>query len=100
MSAVLVESGPDQGAVWHFGEPNNEQKLLAQGLAWVNLGHRAIITVGGVDRLRWLHDITTQDVERIAPNVWKPVLILDALGHIKFQFDFVDDGTCGSNWDL
>ena len=92
MSAVLVESGPDQGAVWHFGEPNSEQKLLAQGLAWVNLGHRAIITVGGVDRLRWLHDITTQDVENIAPNVWKPVLILDALGHIKFQFDFVDDG--------
>ena len=92
MSAVLVEAGPDQGAIWHFGQPSNEQKLLISGQAWVNLSHRSIITVSGVDRLRWLHDITTQDLENITPNIWKPVLILDALGHIKFQFDFVDDG--------
>ena len=92
MSAVLVEEGPDQGAIWHFGQPSNEQKLLIAGKAWVNLSHRSVITVSGVDRLRWLHDITTQDLENIAPNIWKPVLILDALGHIKFQFDFVDDG--------
>ena len=92
MSAVLVESGPDKGAIWHFGQLNNEQKLLLSGSAWVNLSHKPIITVSGVDRLRWLHDITTQDVEALAPNVWKPALILDALGHIKFQFDLVDDG--------
>jgi hypothetical protein len=30
MSAVLVESGPDKGAIWHFGEPNQEQKALVQ----------------------------------------------------------------------
>ena len=92
MSAVLVESGPDKGAIWHFGQPNNEQKLLLAGSAWVNLSHKPIISVTGVDRLRWLHDITTQDVEALAPNIWKPALILDALGHIKFQFDLVDDG--------
>ena len=92
MSAVLVESGPDKGAIWHFGQPNNEQKLLLAGSAWVNLSHKPIITVSGVDRLRWLHDITTQDVEALAPNTWKPALILDAFGHIKFQFDLVDDG--------
>lgn len=92
MSAVLVEAGPDQGAIWHYGEPNKEQQLLISGKAWVNLSHRAVVSVSGVDRLRWLHDITTQDLESIAAGVWKPVLILDALGHIKFQFDFVDDG--------
>ena len=92
MSAVLVEAGPDQGAIWHFGQPSNEQKLLIAGKAWVNLGHRSVITVSGVDRLRWLNDITTQDLENTPPNIWKPVLILDALGHIKFQFDYVDDG--------
>ena len=96
MSAVLVEAGPDQGAVWHFGEPNKEQQLLISGQAWVNLSHRAVVSVSGVDRLRWLHDITTQDLESITAGVWKPVLILDALGHIKFQFDFVDDGE--SSW--
>ena len=26
MSAVLVEDGPDKGAVWHFGEPVKEQR--------------------------------------------------------------------------
>jgi len=40
MSAVLVESGPDQGAIWHFGEPNNEQKALAKGEAFADLSHR------------------------------------------------------------
>jgi folate-binding protein YgfZ len=93
MSAVLVEAGPDQGAIWHFGEPSNEQKLLITGQAWVDLSHKPIITITGADRLSWLHAITTQDVENLAPNVWKPALILDATGHIKFQFDLVDDGT-------
>ena len=31
MSAVLVEDGPDKGAIWHFGEPNQEQKALVSG---------------------------------------------------------------------
>jgi len=31
MSAVLVEDGPDKGAIWHFGEPNQEQKALVKG---------------------------------------------------------------------
>jgi folate-binding protein YgfZ len=31
-------------------------------------------------------------VESLGANIWKPALILDALGHIKFQFDLVDDG--------
>ena len=37
MSAVLVESGADKGAIWHFGEPNKEQKELAAGNAWADL---------------------------------------------------------------
>ena len=36
MSAVLVESGADKGAIWHFGEPNKEQKELAAGFAWAD----------------------------------------------------------------
>jgi tRNA-modifying protein YgfZ len=92
MSAVLVEAGPDLGGIWHFGEPNKEQQFLISGGAWVKLSNRAVISVTGEDRLRWLHDITTQDVEALGANIWKPALILDALGHIKFQLDLVDDG--------
>ena len=62
MSAVLVEAGPDAGAIWHFGEPNKEQKLLAAGNGWADLSHRAVISVSGEDRLSWLHSLTTQNV--------------------------------------
>ena len=55
MSAVLVESGPDKGAIWHFGEPNQEQKALIAGNAWADLSHRGIISISGKARLTWLH---------------------------------------------
>ena len=61
MSAVLVESGPDKGAIWHFGEPNNEQKALAKSHGWADLSHRGVISITGKDRLTWLHALTTQN---------------------------------------
>jgi folate-binding protein YgfZ len=92
MSAVLVEDGPDKGAVWHFGEPVKEQRALEAGTAWADLSHYNIIAVSGVDRLKWLHDLTTQFVSDLEPGLWKSNLILDARGHIEFQFNIVDDG--------
>jgi folate-binding protein YgfZ len=93
MSAVLVEDGPDKGAVWHFGEPVKEQRALEAGTAWADLSHYNIVAVSGVDRLQWLHDLTTQFVSDLEPGLWKSNLILDARGHIEFQFNIVDDGT-------
>jgi folate-binding protein YgfZ len=92
MSAVLVEDGPDKGAVWHFGEPVKEQRALEAGTAWADLSHYNIVAVSGVDRLQWLHDLTTQFVSDLEPGLWKSNLILDARGHIEFQFNIVDDG--------
>ena len=93
MTAVIVEAGPDAGAIWHFGEPNQEQRALAAGTAWADLSHRGIISITGPDRLSWLHSITTQDVENLTPGLWVSSLILDASGHITHQFYLVDDGT-------
>jgi folate-binding protein YgfZ len=92
MSAVLVEDGPDKGAVWHFGEHVKEQRALEAGTAWADLSHYNIVAVSGADRLRWLHDLTTQFVSDLAPGLWKSNMILDARGHIEFQFNVVDDG--------
>jgi folate-binding protein YgfZ len=92
MSAVLVEAGPDKGAVWHFGEPVREQRALEAGTAWADLSHHNIIAVSGVDRLKWLHDLTTQFVSDLQPGVWMANMILDAKGHVEFQFNVVDDG--------
>jgi folate-binding protein YgfZ len=93
MSAVLVEDGPDKGAVWHFGEPVKEQRALEAGTAWADLSHLHIVAVTGEDRLQWLHDLTTQFVSDLQPGVWMPSMILDAQGHVEFQFNLVDDGT-------
>jgi folate-binding protein YgfZ len=93
MSAVLVEAGPDKGAVWHFGEPVKEQRALEAGTAWADLSHHNIIAVSGIDRLKWLHDLTTQFVSDLQPGVWMANMILDAKGHVEFQFNVVDDGT-------
>ena len=93
MSAVLVESGPDKGAPWHFGQPFKEQQALLEGRAWVDLSHLSVIAISGADRLRWLHDLTSQHLEALAPSTWMEALILDPQGHIEYQFLIVDDGT-------
>lgn len=93
MTAVHVEDGPDKGAIWHFGQPAQEQRALAQGAAWADLSHLAIIEVSGDDRAKWLHDLTTQHLSELAVGTWTSALILDHNGHLEYQFNLVDDGT-------
>ena len=92
MSAVLVESGLDAGAIWHFGEPNHEQRALASGKAWADLSHRSVITVSGNDRVKWINDMMTQELLTLPVGQWSETLLLDAQGHIEQQLFFVDDG--------
>ena len=92
MTAVYVEEGLDKGAIWHFGEVAKEQRALAEGKAWADLAHRAVISVAGEDRLMWLHSLTTQHLEKLAPGEWKEALILDPQGHVEQQLFLVDDG--------
>ncbi len=92
MSAVLIEDGPDKGAIWHFGEPVKEQRALEAGMAWADLSQLEIVAVSGADRLQWLHDLTTQHLEKLERDTWSSVLILDTLGHLQYQFNLVDDG--------
>jgi len=93
MSAVLVEDGPDKGAIWHFGEPVKEQRALEAGTAWADLSHLSVIAVDGEDRLKWLHDLTTQFLTDLEVGLWKPAMILDPQGHVEYQFNLVDDGS-------
>jgi folate-binding protein YgfZ len=92
VSAVLVENGPDKGAIWHFGEPVKEQRALENGSAWADLSHLDIVAIKGEDRLTWLHALTTQHHEQLQPGVWQEALILDPKGHVEYQFLLVDDG--------
>jgi hypothetical protein len=92
MTAVFVEEGPDKGAIWHFGEPNKEQRALAEGKAWADLSHLSVIAISGEDRLKWLHDLTTQYLVDFGAGIWLSAMVLDPQGHVEYQFNVVDDG--------
>ena len=92
MSAVLVEDGPDKGAIWHFGQPSHEQRALFEGRAWADLSHRSVLTVTGEDRRSWLNNLTTQELVNWESGIWTSALILDAQGHIQHQLYLFDDG--------
>ncbi|CAN1485146.1 COG0354 Predicted aminomethyltransferase related to GcvT [Candidatus Nanopelagicaceae bacterium] len=93
MTAVFVEEGPDKGAIWHFGDPNKEQRALAEGKAWADLSHLSVIAISGEDRLKWLHDLTTQYLVDFGAGTWTSAMVLDPQGHVEYQFNVVDDGT-------
>ncbi len=86
------EGSPDSGVPWHYGDPHGEQRLLAAGEGWVDLSHRGIISVTGADRLTWLHSLTTQHVESLAPGSSALDLVLDPHGHVEHELHLVDDG--------
>lgn len=89
--AVLIETGPDAGEVWHFGNPFAEQKALLDGGS-VQLAKRQPFFVEGPDRLMWLHAITSQRFEGLEPGVDVDVCVLDAQGRIRHGFTACDDG--------
>ena len=92
MTVVRHESGPDAGAVWHYGDPVREQRLLARGQASVDMSHRPTFSVSGPDRLSWLNNIVSQKLDDLAAGRWFTAYILDANGRIGHVFGGVDDG--------
>jgi folate-binding protein YgfZ len=90
---VVLESGLDAGVPWHFGDPMREQRGLEQGEGVVDLSHRGVVTVTGPDRLGWLHSLTTQQLEGLAPGRGVTALVLSPQGHLEHALYGVDDGT-------
>jgi folate-binding Fe-S cluster repair protein YgfZ len=84
--------GADAGVAAHYGDPMREQRLLAEGLAVVDLSHRGVVTVTGPDRLTWLHSMTTQHLTGLAPRTSRESLVLSPKGHIEHALHLVDDG--------
>ena len=89
---IVAQDGPDAGVAWHFGDPMREQRQLEQGVGVVDLSHRGVVSVTGPDRLAWLHSLTTQHLERIAPGQGLTTLVLSPQGHIEHALYGVDDG--------
>ncbi|MDQ1665387.1 MAG: tRNA-modifying protein YgfZ [Actinomycetota bacterium] len=83
---------PDEGVAAHYGDPFREQRRLVEGDGAVDLSHRPVVRVSGPDRLSWLHSLTSQHVETLAPDTATEALILSPNGHIEHHLSLVDDG--------
>jgi tRNA-modifying protein YgfZ len=90
--AVPAE-GPDTGVAAHYGDPYAEQRALAGSAGLVDRSHRGVLRITGQDRLSWLHSLTTQDLEHLAPGAVAEALILSPNGHVEHHLTLTDDGT-------
>ncbi|MFL4495893.1 YgfZ/GcvT domain-containing protein [Streptomyces sp. VTCC 41912] len=89
--AVPAEA-PDDGVAAHYGDLFREQRALADGSGFVDLSHRGVVTVGGAERLSWLHLLLTQHVSELPPGQATEALVLSAHGHVEHAVYLVDDG--------
>jgi hypothetical protein len=90
---AVAADGADAGIAAHYGDPFAEQRALAGALGLVDRSHRGVIRIAGQDRLSWLHSLTTQDLEHLAPGSTAEALILSPNGHVEHHLTLTDDGT-------
>jgi hypothetical protein len=99
MSPLLDEPGavaadaPDEGIAAHYGDPYAEQRALAGRFGVVDRSNRGVLRITGPDRLNWLHSLTTQHLERLAPGASAEALVLSPQGHIEHHLVLTDDGS-------
>jgi tRNA-modifying protein YgfZ len=84
---------PDEGVAAHYGDPMREQRLMTEGQVLVDRSNRGVVKVSGPDRLSWLHSLTSQDVQRLAPGSTKEALVLSPQGHLEHHLTLTDDGS-------
>jgi tRNA-modifying protein YgfZ len=97
MTAVAVldldPASRDAGAVAHYGDPVREQRLLEESVGLVDRSHRRVLAVPGPDRLTWLHNLTTQHLNALAPGQGTETLVLSPHGHVEHHAMVTEDGT-------
>lgn len=77
------ETGPDAGAVWHYGDPLGEQRAADTDAIFVDRSHRGVLTLTGKDRQAWLHSISTQFVSDLPDGASTQNLSLDGQGRVE-----------------
>jgi tRNA-modifying protein YgfZ len=89
-----VEAGwPDRGVAAHYGDPMREQRALETSAGLVDRSNRGVLTITGPDRLSWLHNLTTQHLEKLSAGQSAQALILSPTGHVEHHLTLTDDGT-------
>src|SRR5262245_39293777 len=92
-AGAVPAQGPDAGVAAHYGDPFAEQRALARSAGVVDRSHHGVLRITGADRLSWLHSLTTQDTEHLAPGETTQALVLSPNGHIEHHLTRTDDGS-------
>ena len=92
LPGAVAGDGIDAPVAAHYGSFNTEQRSLARGDGFVDLSHRDVVRISGPERLSWLHNLTTQYFDGLAPGTWTQALVLSPQGHVEHAFTGVDDG--------
>jgi hypothetical protein len=92
LPGAVGAEGVDAPVAAHYGSFHGEQRTLESGDGFVDLSHRGVVRIEGADRLTYLHSLTTQAFEGLAPGVAVEALVLSPQGHVEHHLRGVDDG--------
>ena len=77
----------------HYGDPLREQRATEASAGVVDRSNRGVVRITGPDRLSWLHSLTTQALDGLAPGTSAQALVLSPNGHVEHHLTLTDDGT-------
>jgi len=92
-TGAVAAGWPDEGVAAHYGDPGREQRALDNAAGFTDRSNRGVVTITGADRLTWLHSLTSQQLDKLAPGSSAQALILDPNGHVQHHLTLTDDGT-------
>ena len=75
-----------------FSDPKQELEILQSGCAVLHVSWRALINVTGKDRVRWLHNMVTNNVRDLQLNRGAYNFVLNAQGRILGDLDIFNRG--------
>jgi len=93
IAGAVEADWPDEGVAAHYGDPVREQRAMSEGQVLVDRSNRGVVKITGQDRLTWLHSLTSQQLERLAPGTTAEALILNPQGQLEHHLTLTDDGT-------
>lgn len=73
----------------HFGNPLNEQRQLFEGDAFVLREDMGVFEISGPDSKKWLHSLTSQNIQGLKLGESAEALLLSPNGHIEFQLKVI-----------
>ncbi|WP_326549644.1 CAF17-like 4Fe-4S cluster assembly/insertion protein YgfZ [Micromonospora sp. NBC_01813] len=90
--AAVAPGSRDAGVAAHYGDPMREQRRLATEVGLVDRSNRGVLAVPGVERIGWLHTLTTQHLATLQAGQGTELLVLSPNGHVEQHAMVAEDG--------